>query len=60
MIYLLHFEAPISDRHTTQHYLGFTDDLDARLEQHRAGVRSTSRLCQVAKERGIGFTLLRT
>lgn len=55
MIYLLHFDVPISDRHTTQHYLGWTDDIDHRVREHRLG--RGARLCQVAAERGIGFTL---
>jgi predicted GIY-YIG superfamily endonuclease len=54
-VYLLHFEKPISDRHTTQHYIGYTSDIDERLRSHRKG--TGSRLCAVAKERGIGFTL---
>ena len=57
-VYLLHFEQPISPDHTAQHYIGFTDDLPRRLEQHRAG--AGSRLCEVAKERGIDFVLVRT
>lgn len=56
-VYLLHFARPISDRHTCQHYLGYTTDLPTRLCLHRAG--SGARLCAVAKERGIGFTLVR-
>jgi predicted GIY-YIG superfamily endonuclease len=57
-VYLLHFDRPISDRHTCQHYIGWSADLPARLALHRAG--TGSRLCQVAKERGIGFRLVRT
>lgn len=58
MVYLLHFDRPISERHTCQHYLGSTDDLAQRLQHHREG--RGSRLCQVAMERGIAFTLVRT
>lgn len=58
MVYLLHFERPISPAHTTQHYLGYADDLEQRLAEHRAG--TGARLTQVAKERGIGFVLVRT
>lgn len=57
-VYLLHFDRPISDKHTCQHYIGFALDVPARLALHRAG--SGARLCQVAKERGIGFHLVRT
>lgn len=56
-VYLLHFHKPISDKHTTQHYLGYADDVMRRLAQHRAG--TAARLTQVAKERGIGFCLVR-
>ena len=43
---------------TCGHYLGSTDDLDQRLEQHRSG--NGARLMQVCAERGIGFVLART
>lgn len=52
-VYLLHFERPISQAHTTRHYLGFAKNLDKRIRQHREG--KGSRLCAVAKERSIGF-----
>ena len=57
-IYLLHFDAPISDKHTCQHYLGWAEDLAPRLHAHAHG--TGARLTQVAKERGIGWTLVRT
>lgn len=57
MVYLLHFESPISDKHTTQHYLGYAHDLDARIELHRLG--RGARLTEVAKERGIKFEVVR-
>jgi predicted GIY-YIG superfamily endonuclease len=56
--YLLHFERPISDRHTTQHYLGYTDNLETRIKRHQQGQGSV--LCRVAKQRNIGFTVVRT
>jgi predicted GIY-YIG superfamily endonuclease len=56
-VYLLHFERPISDSHTTQHYLGFAKSVDNRISQHRAG--DGARLCQVAKQRGISFSVAR-
>jgi predicted GIY-YIG superfamily endonuclease len=56
--YLLHFERPISDRHTCQHYLGYTSKkLRERMELHRAG--NGARLTQVARERGISFMCVR-
>lgn len=58
MVYLLHFEQPISEGHTTQHYIGSTDNLTRRIWQHANG--HGARLCEVAKERGIGFQVVRT
>lgn len=57
-VYLLHFERPISPAHTAQHYLGYTERLRDRIEAHRRG--QGSRLCAVARERGIGFEVART
>lgn len=57
-VYLLHFSKPISDSHTSRHYLGWTNDLQHRLQLHRTG--HGSRLCEVASERGITFILART
>lgn len=57
-VYLLHFSAPISERHTTQHYMGWAKSLPARIAHHRAG--SGARLTQVAREKGIDFTVART
>ena len=56
-VYLLHFDKPISPDHTAQHYIGYAKDVEARLKEHRAC--PDARLLQVAKERGIGFTLAR-
>lgn len=57
-VYLLHFDKPISDHHTCQHYIGKADDLDARIAEHRAG--NGARLTQVALERDITFVVART
>ncbi len=57
-VYLLHFAAPISDQHTTQHYIGFALDLEARLDEHERG--RGARLTQVARERGIVFQVAAT
>lgn len=55
MIYLLHFTKPYKH---SRHCLGFTDDLDARIERHRAG--NGSRLINVITKAGINFELVRT
>jgi len=57
-VYLIHFDRPISEKHTCQHYLGWTADLSNRLGLHKKGLGS--RLCRVAKERGIAWKLVRT
>lgn len=56
--YLLHFHQPISEKHTCQHYIGFANDVNARVSFHRKG-KSGVRLLEVAKQRGIGFDVVR-
>lgn len=58
MVYLIHFDKPISPDHTCQHYIGYTTSLKKRLAEHKAG--SGARLCQVANERGIDYKVVRT
>lgn len=58
-VYLLHFERPISPDHTCQHYIGYANNLEARIAHHRKGT-SKARLLEVAKERGISFVVART
>jgi predicted GIY-YIG superfamily endonuclease len=54
-IYLLHLDKPL--RHA-KHYVGFADDLEARLERHANG--SGARMLAVCRERGISWQLART
>lgn len=54
-IYLIHFAKPYKH---SRHYMGFTDDLDARIERHRAG--DGARLLRVIKDAGIDFEVART
>lgn len=66
MVYLLHFSTPLSQgpdprtgrERAARHYLGSTDDLETRLDDHAHG--NGARLMQVCAERGITFTLART
>jgi hypothetical protein len=58
-VYLLHFTQPISPKHTCQHYIGFAESWPDRVMQHRIGDTGAARLCQVAKQRGIGFVVAR-
>jgi predicted GIY-YIG superfamily endonuclease len=63
-VYLLHFSTPL-DRGTSKngtalkcgHYIGWTNDLIARILDHLEG--KAARLTQVCVERGITFTLAR-
>lgn len=54
-VYLLHFERPF--RHA-QHYLGWAQNLDARLAHHADG--SGANLLKHVRAAGIGWTLVRT
>ena len=55
MVYLIHFHSPY---HHARHYLGYTNDLDRRLSEHRAG--NGARLIEVITSAGIGWSLART
>ena len=55
VIYLLHFQRSY---HHARHYLGYTDDLEARLASHRAGRGSP--LVAAAVGDGIEFELAAT
>ena len=61
-VYLIHFDKPLGDlantRGQAQHYLGFTDDLDARMEAHASG--NGARLMEVVNEAGISWQLVKT
>jgi len=61
-VYLIHFEHPLGDvgnpHGQAQHYIGFTDDLGARLDAHRKG--NGSKLMAAVSRAGIGWTLART
>lgn len=54
VIYLLHFDRPYKH---AKHYLGWTNNLEQRLTDHRAG--TGARLMAVLAREGIGFTLAR-
>jgi len=54
-VYLLHFERPL---HHAQHYIGYAEDLEARLARHRSG--NGARLVEVFTVAGIDFTVART
>ncbi len=56
-VYLIHFSEPISPRHTTRHYIGYAVDVQKRLEAHQSG--TGSRLCQIANQRGIAYSVVR-
>lgn len=58
VVYLLHFDRPISPNHTCQHYIGWCWHLGSRIDQHLKG--RGARLTQVAHERGIAFEIAAT
>lgn len=58
MLYILHFDQPISPDSTTQHYMGYAQDVNSRLSDRKAG--KGARLTQVANERGIGYNVVWT
>ncbi len=61
-VYLIHFDRPLGDlansRGQAQHYLEFTDDLEARLEAHTSG--NGARIMEVISNVGISWQLVRT
>jgi predicted GIY-YIG superfamily endonuclease len=57
-VYLIHLHERINPTHAARHYLGSTRNLAYRLHQHRNG--QGARLMEVARERGITFSLART
>ena len=54
-VYLLHFDSAFKH---ARHYLGWTGNLENRLQQHRDG--QGARLMEVVRDAGIGFELART
>ena len=54
-VYLLHFDRPYKH---ARHYIGWADNLDARLAVH--GTRHGARLLAVLRAEGIGWQLART
>ena len=62
-VYLLHFERPYQAKTGKQqkqagHYLGYTNDLRARMAEHTSG--GGARLMEIIALDGIGFTVART
>jgi len=56
-VYLLHFAEPMSH---AQHYLGWTNNLDARLRQHKGHKNPQCRITSAFSTKGISFVLART
>jgi predicted GIY-YIG superfamily endonuclease len=53
-VYLIHFESPLCH---ARHYIGATDDVDARLERHRKGAGAN--ILRVCNEKGIAYKIAR-
>jgi hypothetical protein len=62
VVYLIHFDRPLGDldnpRGQARHYLGYTEDLETRMNQHARG--NGARLMEVVTERGIPWRLAAT
>lgn len=56
-VYLLHFSRPFKH---ARHYLGWADDIERRVAEHRSGNGRAGRLCQVVVAEGIELALART
>ena len=60
--YLLHFDRALGNSHNprgmARHYIGWADDVDARLADHRAG--RGARLLAACVREGIGWEVVRT
>jgi hypothetical protein len=54
-VYLHHFASPFKH---ARHYVGFTTQLDRRIEEHRTG--QGTRLVAVVRDAGIPFVVART
>ena len=66
-VYLLHFQKPFTGEkrnpnakrvQTVQHYIGYTENLEQRIDAHWRG--NGSRLVEVVRNNGIGFVVART
>ena len=61
-VYLLHFDEPIGDlgnpHGQAQHYIGWADDVGARLAEHAKG--NGAAIMRAVEENGIGWRCVRT
>ena len=61
-VYLIHFDRPIGDlnnpRGQAQHYLGYSEDLESRLQAHRDG--NGSAIMRAVNDQSVGWELART
>jgi predicted GIY-YIG superfamily endonuclease len=55
MVYLIHFEKPYKH---ARHYIGFTDNLDQRIHEHKYTANG-AKLLQVVRNAGINFEVAR-
>jgi predicted GIY-YIG superfamily endonuclease len=55
-VYLLHFSSPLGTKlHQAEHYVGLTNDLPSRLQEHRTG--RGAKITQAAVERGLALAI---
>jgi hypothetical protein len=55
--YLIHLDAPLSEKHTARHYLGYCRHVPSQMEAHRTG--RGARFMQVVRERGTSWSIAR-
>ncbi len=56
-VYLVHMERPVTDGRPAQHYIGWSTDVFARLNEHRKS--QGARILAVCNERGISYKIAR-
>jgi predicted GIY-YIG superfamily endonuclease len=60
-VYLIHIDKPIgTERHSAQHYIGYTENLIERLATHRKGGAGAAKLLAHAKLLGVKWQCVRT
>ncbi len=58
--YLFHLSAPLgTSRKQASHYLGYSDDIARRIDQHRAGRKAAACFTRAAVKAGIELVLVR-
>lgn len=57
-VYIIRLDKPLSERHTSQYYVGWTCKFDKRMKHHAAG--TGAKFLAAAKRKGIGWRVVFT